>query len=133
MTAEEYAEDVRHSVMFLEGRSQQLGNELNAEMEKAAMALDFEKAAELRDQIALLRRVQDQQYIEGGSGDVDVIAAFVNPGGACVHLISVRGGRVLGSKNFFPQVGIEEEVAEVMAAFLSQYYLATQSANCPVS
>lgn len=131
VTAEEYAEDVRHSVMFLEGRSQQLGNELNAEMEKAAMALDFEKAAELRDQIALLRRVQDQQYIEGGSGDVDVIAAFVNPGGACVHLISVRGGRVLGSKNFFPQVGIEEEVAEVMAAFLSQYYLGNAERELP--
>ena len=128
---DEYADDIRHSVMFLEGRSQQLGNELNAEMEKAAMALNFEKAAELRDQIALLRRVQDQQYIEGGTGDVDVIAAFVNPGGACVHLISVRGGRVLGSKNFFPQVGIEEEVAEVMAAFLSQYYVGNAERELP--
>ncbi|WP_444757854.1 excinuclease ABC subunit UvrC [Pseudomonas sp. A014] len=131
VTPEEYAEDVRHSVMFLEGRSQQLGNELNAEMEQAAMALNFEKAAELRDQIALLRRVQDQQYMEGGSGDVDVIAAFVNPGGACVHLISVRSGRVLGSKNFFPQVGIEEEVSEVMAAFLSQYYLGNAERELP--
>lgn len=127
----EYAEDVRHSVMFLEGRSQQLGNELNSEMEQAAMALDFEKAAQLRDQIALLRRVQDQQYMEGGTGDIDVVAAFVNPGGACVHLISVRGGRVLGSKNFFPQVGIEEEVAEVMAAFLSQYYLGNAERELP--
>ena len=127
----EYAGDVRHSVMFLEGRSQQLHNELNAEMEKAAMALDFEKAAQLRDQIGLLRRVQDQQHMEGGSGDVDVIAAFVNPGGACVHLISVRGGRVLGSKNFFPQVGIEEDTAEVMAAFLSQYYLGNAERELP--
>jgi excinuclease ABC subunit C len=128
---DEYADDIRHSVMFLEGRSQQLGNELNAEMEKAAMALNFEKAAELRDQIALLRRVQDQQYIEGGTGDVDFIAAFFNPGGASVHLISVRGGRVLGSKNFFPQVGIEEEVAEVMAAFLSQYYVGNAERELP--
>ncbi|MFJ5179900.1 excinuclease ABC subunit UvrC [Pseudomonas fulva] len=131
VSAEEYAEDVRHSVMFLEGRSQQLGNELNAEMEKAAMDLNFEKAAELRDQIGLLRRVQDQQYIEGGSGEVDVIAAFVNPGGACVHMISVRGGRVLGSKNFFPQVGIEEEVSEVMAAFVSQYYVGNPERELP--
>ncbi|MEN1832897.1 excinuclease ABC subunit UvrC [Pseudomonas lijiangensis] len=118
-----YAEDVRHSVMFLEGRSNALTDELNESMEKAAMALDFERAAELRDQVALLRRVQDQQSMEGGTGDVDVVAAFVNPGGACVHLISVRGGRVLGSKNFFPQVGIEEEVGEVMSAFLAQYFL----------
>ncbi|UFH50965.1 excinuclease ABC subunit UvrC [Pseudomonas sp. KNUC1026] len=120
---EEYSQDVRHSIMFLEGRSQQLTQELSAEMESAAMALQFEKAAEIRDQIGVLRRVQDQQSMEGGSGDVDVVAAFVNPGGACVHLISVRGGRVLGSKNFFPQVGIEEELGEVMSAFLSQYYL----------
>jgi excinuclease ABC subunit C len=120
---EVYAEDVRHSVMFLEGRSNALTDELNAEMEKAAMSLDFEHAAQVRDQISLLRRVQDQQSMEGGSGDVDVVAAFVNPGGACVHLISVRGGRVLGSKNFFPQVGIEEEVGEVMSAFLAQYFL----------
>ncbi len=131
VSPEEYAEDVRHSVMFLEGRSQQLGNELNAEMEQAAMTLNFEKAAQLRDQIALLRRVQDQQYMEGGSGEVDVVAAFINPGGACVHLISVRGGRVLGSKNFFPQVGIEEEVSEVMAAFLAQYYLGNAEREMP--
>lgn len=69
--------------------------------------------------------------MEGGSGDVDVVAAFVNPGGACVHLISVRGGRVLGSKNFFPQVGIEEEVAEVMSAFLAQYYLGNAERELP--
>lgn len=120
---EVYAEDVRHSVMFLEGRSNALTDELNAAMEQAAMTLEFERAAELRDQVSLLRRVQDQQSMEGGTGDVDVVAAFVNPGGACVHLISVRGGRVLGSKNFFPQVGIEEEVGEVMSAFLAQYFL----------
>jgi excinuclease ABC subunit C len=127
----DYAEDVRHSVMFLEGRSHQLTNELVVDMEKAATSLDFEKAAELRDQVAQLRRIQDQQTMEGGTGDIDVVAAFVNPGGACVHLISVRGGRVLGSKNFFPQVGIEEEVAEVMSAFLAQYYLGNAERELP--
>lgn len=127
----EYAEDVRHSVMFLEGRSNALADELSAAMERAAMGLEFERAAELRDQIALLRRVQDQQSMEGGSGDVDVIAAVVNPGGACVHLISVRGGRVLGSKNFFPQVGIEEEGGAVLMAFLAQYYLSSHERDMP--
>ncbi|MCH5141957.1 UvrB/UvrC motif-containing protein, partial [Mammaliicoccus sciuri] len=87
-------------LMFLEGRSNQLADELSSDMEQAAMRLYFERAAELRDQVAILRRVQDQQSMEGGNGDVDVIAAMVNPGGACVHLISVRGGRVLCSKNF---------------------------------
>ena len=126
-----YAVDVRHSVMFLEGRSSALTDELNSAMEQAASTLDFERAAEIRDQISLLRRVQDQQSMEGGTGDVDVIAAFVNPGGACVHLINVRGGRVLGSKNFFPQVGIEEEVGEVMAAFLGQYYISSPERDLP--
>ncbi|SDS30972.1 excinuclease ABC subunit UvrC [Pseudomonas oryzae] len=131
VSTEEYAEDVRHSAMFLEGRSNQLATELTAAMEKAAGALDFERAAELRDQIALLRRVQDQQSMEGGTGDVDVVAAVVSPGGACVNLISVRGGRVLGSKNFFPQVAIEEEAAGVLAAFLAQYYLGGSERDLP--
>ncbi|MES2820279.1 MAG: excinuclease ABC subunit UvrC [Pseudomonadota bacterium] len=127
----EYAEDVRRSVMFLEGRSSALTDELSNGMEQAAGQLDFERAAELRDQISLLRRVQDQQSMEGGNGDVDVVAAMVNPGGACVHLISVRGGRVLGSKNFYPQVAIEEEVGDVLAAFLAQYYLSSHERDLP--
>lgn len=127
----EYADDVRHSVMFLEGRSNALTDELSTAMQAAAMTLDFERAAGLRDQISLLRRVQDQQSMEGGEGDVDVVAAMVNPGGACVHLISVRGGRVLGSKNFFPQVAIEEEGSSVLLAFLAQYYLSSQERDLP--
>jgi len=127
----EYAEDVRHSVMFLEGRSNALSDELSAGMQAAAMNLEFERAAAMRDQISLLRRVQDQQSMEGGTGDVDVVAAMVNPGGACVHLISVRGGRVLGSKNFFPQVAIEEEGSSVLLAFLEQYYLSSQERELP--
>jgi len=128
---EEYAEDVRHSVMFLEGRSNALAEELSKNMEKAAMALDFERAAEIRDQIGILRRVQDQQSMEGGSGNVDIVAAVVSPGGACVHLISVRSGRVLGSKNFFPQVAIEESVSKVLQAFLEQYYLGSMERDLP--
>lgn len=129
--ADEYAEDVRRSVLFLEGRSNQLSGELVEAMEQASAQLDFERAAVLRDQAALLRRVQDQQSMEGGSGDVDIVAARINPGGACVHLVTVRAGRVLGSKNYFPQVGIEEDVAGVMLAFLAQYYLGNQERELP--
>ncbi|AOE85046.1 excinuclease ABC subunit UvrC [Pseudomonas sp. TCU-HL1] len=131
VSPEEYADDVRHSVMFLEGRSNSLAQELSTGMEDAARRLDFERAAELRDQISILRRVQDQQSMEGGTGDIDVVAAIATPGGACVHLISVRGGRVLGSKNFFPQVAIEEEAADVLVAFIGQYYLGNQERDLP--
>ncbi len=129
--ADEYAEDVRLSVMFLEGRSSALTDELTRNMEQAAEQLEFEKAAAARDQIALLRRVQDQQSMESGHGNVDIIAATVTPGGASVHVISVRDGRVLGSNNFFPQVAIEEESADVLAAFTAQYYLGQKDRDFP--
>lgn len=131
VSQQEYAEDVRHSVMFLEGRSTVLSDELNQSMELAAQTLEFERAAELRDQIAQLRRVQDQQNIDTEQGNVDVIAAAVMPGGACVHVIMVRQGRVLGSRNHFPRVPIEQTAGDVVAAFLPQYYLAGAERELP--
>ncbi|HZJ95280.1 MAG TPA: excinuclease ABC subunit UvrC [Thiopseudomonas sp.] len=129
--AEEYAEDVRLSVMFLEGRSSALTDELTQIMEQASQQLDFETAATVRDQIALLRRVQDQQSMEGGHGNVDIIASAATPGGASVHVMSVRDGRVLGSNNFFPQVAIEEDSADILAAFIAQYYLGHKDRDLP--
>lgn len=128
---QEYAEDVRHSVMFLEGRSNALASELSQSMERAAEQLDFERAAELRDQIALLRQVQDQQTMDTEQGNVDIVAAAVAPGGACVHVVMVRQGRVLGSKNHFPRVPIEQTAGEVLAAFLPQYYLGVSEREVP--
>ena len=127
----EYAEDVRLSSLFLEGRSNVLASELTERMEQAAAQLDFEQAAALRDQVSLIRRVQDQQSIEGGSGDIDVVAVAVVAGGACVHLLTVRAGRVLGNKSFFPQVSIDESLDAVMQAFLEQYYLSSQERDWP--
>ncbi|QAX81925.1 excinuclease ABC subunit UvrC [Candidatus Pseudomonas adelgestsugas] len=127
----EYAKDVHHSVMFLEGRSNVLTYELSGAIEQAVSTLDFELAIKLRNQLSLLRRIQDQQSMESGDGDIDVIAAFVNPGGACVNLINVRSGRVLGSKNFFPKTGINEQTAGIMNAFLSQYYMGNPDRTLP--
>lgn len=126
-----YAEDVRSSVLFLEGRSSELTSALSSAMETAAATLDFERAALLRDQIALLRRVQDQQSIEGGQGNVDVFSLIAHPGGVCVHVISVRDGRVLGSQSIFPQAGIEEAPADILLACLAQYYLAQSPRTLP--
>lgn len=131
VSEEEYAEDVRHSVMFLDGRSNALSDELTRAMETAAQELQFERAAELRDQIAQLRRVQDQQSIDTEHGNVDIVAAAVMPGGACVHVIMVRQGRVLGSRNHFPRVPIEQSPGEVLAAFLPQYYLGGAERELP--
>jgi excinuclease ABC subunit C len=122
--AEVYAEDVRHAVMFLEGRSAEVIQVLVNRMEQAANELAFERAAHLRDQVAQLRRVQGNQYVSGESGDVDVIACAVEGGIACVQVFSIRNGVNLGNQPYFPrQVDAEAPAEEVLAAFLPQYYL----------
>lgn len=131
VSPQEYAEDVRLSVLFLEGRSDSLSSELSQRMEQAASNLEFEQAATLRDQISLIRRVQDQHSMEGGHGNVDVIAVSSQPGGACVHILSVRDGRVLGGKSHFPKIAIEQDDAEILNAFLGQYYLSGQQQELP--
>lgn len=131
VSAQEYAEDVRLSVLFLEGRSDSLTLELGERMEAAALALEFEKAAQYRDQISLIRRVQDQHSMEGGHGNVDVIAAYNLPGGACVHVLTVRDGRVLGGKNHFPKIMIDQDSGAILNAFLGQYYLSGRQQELP--
>ncbi len=131
VSAEEYTEDIRLSVLFLEGRSDHLSKELSQRMEQAAANLKFEQAAELRDQISLIRRVQDQQSMEGGRGNLDIIAVSARPGGACIHVLNVRDGRVLGGKNHFPKIAIEHEAGEILEAFLGQYYLSSQQHELP--
>ncbi|QSP93991.1 excinuclease ABC subunit UvrC [Marinobacter salinisoli] len=123
VTPEEYLEDIRHATMFLEGKNPAIIRDLMDAMEKASSNLDFEKAAEYRDQINHLRHVQEQQSVEGGSGDADVVAIAQDAGVVCVVVIVVRGGRVLGTKNYFPRFSIEDTEGELLGAFLGQYYL----------
>lgn len=119
----EYDEAVRHTVMFLQGKNRALNAELADQMERASGELAFEKAAALRDQIQHLQRVQAAQYIEGDVGDVDIVAAAFKAGVACVQVLFVRGGRVLGSRSYFPRLQLESSVAEILEAFIAQYYL----------
>ena len=120
---ERYAEDVRHTRLFLEGRSQTVVEEMIQQMERAAERLDYESAARCRDRIAALRHVQRQQWVVGEGGDADVIAAATAAGEACVNLTFIRGGRNLGNKYFFPRAGEGAGTEELLAAFVSQYYL----------
>ncbi len=120
---EAYADDVRHSVMFLEGKSDQVRAELTKSMESLSTELKFEQASVVRDQIKDLRIVQESQYVEGETGDVDVVAMAQDAGVVCVHVIYVRGGRVLGNKSFYPRFVLENEGGEIMRAFIGQYYL----------
>ncbi len=124
VTKAAYAEDVNHAVMFLEGKNEQVINDLVACMEVASKSLAFEKAGNYRDQITHLRRVQEKQYVSNEGGDLDVVACEVENGLACVQVFFIRGGRNLGNKSFFPKQTKHATPSEVLAAFLPQYYLA---------
>lgn len=123
VTQEEYAEDVRDATMFLDGKNRTLIDGYADKMDKASKTLDFERAAKYRDQISHLQRIQEQQYVTRGEGDIDVIAAVYNPGAVCVVLMVIRGGRMLGSKTYFPKIKVETNESELLAAFLPQFYL----------
>lgn len=121
--AEVYAADVRHAVMFLEGRSQMLVNDMVAKMDEAAGELDYETATLYRDRIASLRRIQEKQYITRETGDADVIAVATKQDAACIQVNFIRGGLNLGDKAFYLSVADASKPAEILAAFLPQYYL----------
>ena len=127
----DYADTVRHTELFLEGKSQVLTQELADKMEDAAGQLEFERAAELRDQLSALQSIREKQYIEGETGDLDIVACAVYSGYICVQLMFVRAGRILGSKSIYPKIHLEESVGEILSAFLAQYYLADGSQDTP--
>ncbi|MCS6921199.1 MAG: excinuclease ABC subunit UvrC, partial [Elioraea sp.] len=123
--AAHYGQDVERAVRFLRGQSQEVMAELQARMHALAAELKFEQAAALRDQLGALARVLHQQAVDTGgeSVDADVIAAVTAGEVACVNLASVRGGRHLGDKAYFPLRGGAAEAAEVLEAFVSQHYV----------
>lgn len=128
---EDYQRDVRHTRMFLEGKAQPLMRELERDMERASAALDFELAAEFRDQISALRQIQAQQVIESGSANIDVMNAEVSGDRACIHVLYVRHGRMLGSRSFYPKVPLASDPATVIAEFIPHTYLKGSGADIP--
>jgi len=120
---EAYAEDVKHTILFLEGRNKQVVDDLVRGMESASANLDYEKAAECRDQIASLTRIQEKQYVSNTGGDLDIVACHADKGSACVQVFFIRGGRNLGSAVFFPALPAGSETGGVLSAFVSQYYV----------
>jgi excinuclease ABC subunit C len=128
----QYADDVRHAVMFLEGKSEAMIGELVARMENASKRLEYEAAWRYRDQIVSLRRVQERQYISGAKGDVDVVAARCRDGVGVVQLFVVRNGHSLGTKTIAPRHVAGAEAKDLLQAFLPQYYLsATANRRIP--
>jgi excinuclease ABC subunit C len=127
VSVEAYARDVDDATRVLEGRNDEVVADLRRRMDDAAGELRYEDAARLRDRIAMLRQVQASQSVTRmGGSDVDVIALASAGAEHCIAVVFVRGGRNLGSSNFFGRGGLGDE-AETLAAFLAQYYLSREA------
>ena len=119
----DYAENVRYAEMFLNGRGGVVMDELVASMERASSDLAFERAAQIRDQIAAVKRVQAHHYVQGANADMDVIACAIRAGIACISVLFFRNGVSLGSRDFFPRLPVEADEATIVGSFIAQYYL----------
>lgn len=123
ISKKDYQQDIEHATLFLEGKNEQVIEALTDPMQEAADNLEFERAARLRDQIRSLRRVQEKQHISAEAGDIDIIACAIVANQACIHMVVIRAGLNLGSRNFFPQHGAGQTEADVVKAFVVQHYL----------
>jgi len=123
ISKEDYQRDVEHATLFLEGKNEDVIKGLIEPMQKASDALEFEIAARFRDQIRALRDVQEKQHITTEGGDIDIIACVINANQACIQLVFIRAGLNLGNRNYYPQHIEEQSEADLVKAFLSQFYL----------
>jgi excinuclease ABC subunit C len=124
ISPEDYQSDVHNAELFLEGREQQVLDDLSARMMEAAEQQDYERAALFRDRIQSLRQVQARQFVSDfRSGDADVVVCVAQGGAMCVNLVMIRGGRHVGDRSFFPQHIEECDEQTVLQAFLEQHYL----------
>ena len=123
VSRQEYDQQVKNAILFLRGRSRELMNNLADNMEEASNSKQYEEAAKYRDQIKHLQQVQASQEIEGVRGDLDIIAVSVSSGKACVQMLFVRNGRVIGSRTFFPPLKLDADKGKVIEAFLPQFYI----------
>ncbi|MCY4045551.1 MAG: excinuclease ABC subunit UvrC [Cellvibrionales bacterium] len=131
VSTDDYAQQVEYTRLFLEGKNTELLKDLAKKMEDASHALEFEKAAEYRDQIQHLNKVIESQFIESGSDKLDVISLSMKAGIACVHVLFIRQGRMIGSRSYYPKLGIEGDEREVLLGFLGQFYLASNHRDYP--
>ena len=123
ISEEDYAASVRDAERFLSGKSTKIQEDLAAQMAEAAEAMEFERAAALRDRIRALTQVQGAQGINPqGVAEADVIALHMEGGQACVQVFFIRANQNWGNRDFYPRTGADVSEAEVLEAFLGQFY-----------
>ena len=122
VSKERYAKDIELAALFLQGKDESITAKLQENMEQSSKELKFEEAAGWRDRINALRRVQSHQSITAGHSDVDIITVASLHGKVCVEVTFIRGGRHSGSNGHYPKVNLEFTEAEILSAFITQYY-----------
>lgn len=123
ITKDDYAATVGQAKAFLSGRSQEVKDGLANAMQEASDALDFERAAALRDRLRAMAHVQSSQDINiDGIGDADVVALEQRGGQSCIQVFFYRGGRNNGNRAYFPSHDKQLEPGVVLAGFLGQFY-----------
>ena len=123
ISKEDYAGLVHQADDFLKGKSFHVQEDLAAQMAEASEAMEFEKAAGLRDRIRALTQVQTNQGINPrGVNEADIIALHLEGGQACVQVFFIRANQNWGNQDFYPRVGPDVGTAEVLEAFIGQFY-----------
>jgi len=123
ISSEDYQHDVEMTIKVLEGKSQDVVQGLVSRMEEASIALEFETAARLRDQIGSLKAVSDLSSDMRDDGNVDYVAVACQGGQSCVQVFFVRNGINLGNKAFYPATPKGSTSGEILNAFIAQFYL----------
>ncbi len=123
VSKKDYQADIENTVRFLEGRASEVIDDLTEQMDLAAKQLDYETAAGFRDKVISLRKIQERQYVSGEKGDLDIIAAASEAGKVCIQVFSIRGGRNLGNRSYFPRASADVPLEQVVSAFLARHYI----------
>ncbi|WP_289993966.1 excinuclease ABC subunit UvrC [Photorhabdus laumondii] len=123
VSEEEYQQQVDYIRLFLSGKDQQVLTRLIERMEQASQQLKFEDAARYRDQIQAVRQVTERQFVSGTDDDLDVISVAFDAGMACLHVLFIRQGKVLGSRSYYPKIPTGTTLDEIVQTFLGQFYL----------
>ncbi|QNH54311.1 excinuclease ABC subunit UvrC [Selenomonas timonae] len=119
---EDYRAMIHAVLLFLEGRTDDVERELEHRMALAAEAYHFETAARLRDQLIAVRKAAERQNIVTGAGDQDALGMARSAAGVCVQIFFIRGGKMIGREHFLLRGSEEESDADILRAFLEQYY-----------
>ncbi|KLT73183.1 excinuclease ABC subunit C [Neisseria arctica] len=139
ISQEDYKASVQEAVTFLNGKTDELTQTLQHKMQKAAASLNFEEAARYRDQLQALGLVQSQQFIDSKNpnnpNDIDILALLIESGAVCIHWVSIRGGRHVGDKSFFPDVrnDPDPQAQDYAEAFIAQHYLSKNKPDIIIS